>query len=51
MSFRDHIRILKPRKESYTAPVEIVQSLFEATKGLDVDTLNKTLNDKPKLPK
>ena len=48
MSFRDHIRILKPRKESYTAPVEIVQSLFEATKGLDIATLNKTLNDKPR---
>ena len=28
MSFRDHIRILKPREETYTAPVEKIQSFF-----------------------
>ena len=28
MSFRDHIRILKPREETYTPPVEKVQSFF-----------------------
>ena len=28
MSFRDHIRILKPREESNTPPVEKIQSFF-----------------------
>ena len=28
MSFRNHIRILKPREETYTPPVEKVQSFF-----------------------
>ena len=28
MSFRDHIIILKPREETYTPPIEKVQSFY-----------------------
>ena len=48
MSFRDHIRILKPISETYVPPIQKVQALFEA-KGLDIGTLAKTLDDKPRL--
>ena len=32
MSFRDHILILKPREETYTAPLDIVQKVLSESK-------------------
>ena len=32
MSFRDHICILKPRDETYTAPLDIVQKVLSESK-------------------
>ena len=48
MSITDHIRKLKPRVETYIPPVQKIQALFEA-KGLDIGTLNKNLDGKPRL--
>ena len=48
MSIIDHIRKLKPRVETYIPPVQKIQALFEA-KGLDIGTLNKNLDGKPRL--
>ena len=48
MSIVDHIRKLKPRVETYIPPVQKIQALFEA-KGLDIGTLNKNLDGKPRL--
>ena len=47
MSFRDHILILKPREETYTAPLDIVQKVLSESKlsKSEKDKLIAFLND------
>ena len=43
MSLRGYVRQLKPRTENYIPPVDRVQDLLEAAKGINIDVLQKEI--------
>ena len=43
MSLRGYVRQVKPRTENYIPPVDRVQDLLEAAKGINIDVLQKEI--------